>query len=119
MTYRWSRGCGEDEGSEIGGALVAQSAGGIDESADTVRLDGGTDERSTPSSTGGGGLLGLEELLGAVSGLRAAVGVAKERAQDGERGDVVEDGAKCDGRWLDRWEVCRKDGMVSNGCSCC
>lgn len=113
LTYRWGRGRSEDEGSEVGGTLVAQSAGGIDEGTDTVRLDGGADERSTPSSTGGGGLLGLEELLGAVSGLRAAVGVTKERAQNGERGDVVEDGAKCDGRWLDRWEVCMETGLLA------
>jgi len=37
--------------------------------------------------------------------LGTAVGVAKDRAEDGERGRVVEDGAEGDGGWLDWWQI--------------
>ena len=100
-THRWSRAGEQNQRAEVGGALVAKRAGGIEERADAVGLDGGADERGAPCSASRCSLLGLEELLAGVGLLGAAVGVAEDRAEDGERGGVVEDGAERDGRWLD------------------
>lgn len=82
-TYRWSAGGEEDERAEVGGALVAQRAGGIDQSTHTVGLDGGAGERGAPGRGARCGLLGLEELLRRVCLLSAAVDIAKDGAQDG------------------------------------
>lgn len=108
QTYRGSGASHEDQGAHVGGALVAHRAGGIEEGTDTVRLNAGADEGGAPCSSGGGGLLALEELLLGVSRLGLAVGVAEDWAEDGEGDGVVEDGAEGDGRWLDRWEVCEQ-----------
>ena len=106
ISHRRSRRSKEDQATEVRGALVAERAGGIDERTHAVRLDGGADEGSAPCGAGGGGLLGLEELLLGVGGLGLAVCVAEERAEDGEGCGVVEDGADGDGRGLDGREVC-------------
>lgn len=106
-TYRWSRGSKEDEGAEVCGALVGESAGSVNQSTNTVCLDGGAGEGSSPSDGGGSSLLGLDKFLSGVGLLCAAVGVAKDWAKDGKRCGVVEDSAERDGRWLDWWEVCR------------
>ena len=105
LTHARSSSSSEDETTEVGSALVAQSTGSVDESADTVRLHGRADERGSPGGADGSGLLGLEELLLRVGLLRLAVGLAKDGAEDGEGGGVVEDGAERDGRGLDGWEI--------------
>lgn len=63
-------------------------------------MDGGSDERGSPGSSGGGGLLRLEEFLLAVGGLGALVGLTEERCHDCEGGGMVEYGAEGDGRRL-------------------
>ena len=104
-SHRW-RGAGEeDQRAEVRSTLVAKRASGIDEGTNTVRLDGRPDEGGTPCGGGGGGLLGLEELFLGVGGLCLAVCLAEHRAEDGEGGGVVEDGAERDGRRLDGREV--------------
>jgi hypothetical protein len=42
------------------------------------------------------------------------VGIAKDRAKDGEGGDMVEDGAEGDGRGLNGGEVWRR-GLLALG----
>jgi hypothetical protein len=104
-TYRWCRAGEEDQATEVCGALVAECAGGVDERTHTVGLDGRADEGSAPCGGGGGSLLGLEELFLGVGGLGLAVGLAEERAKDGEGCGMVEDGAERDGGRLDRGKV--------------
>ena len=98
-------GGGEDEAAQVGGSLVAQGAGGVDEGADAVALKGGADEAGAPGDGGTGGLLGAEELLLGVGLLGALVGLAEERREDGQLDAVVEEGAQRDGRGLDGGEV--------------
>ena len=107
-TYGRSRGGEEDQRAEVGSALVGESAGSVDESTNTVGLDGGADEGSAPGGGGRGGLLRLEELLLGVGGLSLAVGVAEDRAEDGKGDGVVVDGAEGDRGGLDGREVCRR-----------
>ena len=104
-THRWSRRCGKDQSTEVGSALVAEGASRVDESTNTVGLEGGASEGSSPGGGGRGSLLGLEELLLRVGGLCLTVGVTKDGAEDGQRHGVVEDGAEGNGRRLDRREV--------------
>jgi hypothetical protein len=104
-TYCRSRAGKEDQGAEVSSALVAEGASGVDESTNTVCLDTGADEGSSPGGCGRGGLLGLEELLLGVGGLCLTVGVAEDWAEDGERDGVVVDGAERDGRWLNWGKV--------------
>lgn len=104
-TYRGSGAGKEDECSEVSGALVGQSAGGVDQSTNTVSLNSGSDERGAPGKASRGGLARLEKLLLGVGGLGLAVGVTEQGGQDGEGSDVVEDGAEGDGRRLDRGQV--------------
>merc|ERR1712111_273823 len=85
---RRSRASHEDQTAHVGSALVAQGASGVQEGTDTIRLDTGADEGSTPGGGGGSSLLALEELLLGVGGLGLAVGVAEDGAEDGE-GDGV------------------------------
>lgn len=106
-SYRRSGAGEEDQRAEVGGALVGESASGVDEGTNTVGLDGGADEGSTPGSGGGGGLLGLEELLLGVGGLGLAVGVAEDGAEDGKGDGVVVDGAEGDRGGLNGREVWR------------
>jgi len=108
ITYGRSRAGEEDQGAEVSSALVAEGASGVDESTNTVRLHSGADEGGTPGSGGGGGLLALEELLLGVRGLRLAVGVAENWAEDGEGDGVVVDGAERDGGRLNRGKVCMR-----------
>lgn len=112
-THGWSRGGHEDEGAEVGSTLVGKGTGGVDQSTNTVGLDGRADDGGTPGGGSRGSLLGLEELLLGVGSLSLPVGVAEDWAEDGEGSDVVEDGAEGDGRRLNRWEVCA-DGNVSH-----
>ena len=105
QTYRRSRAGHEDQGTHVGSALVGEGTSGVQKSTNTVRLDGRANKGSTPSSGGGSSLLGLEELLLGVGGLSLAVGVTEDGAEDGERCNVVEDGAEGDGRRLDGGEV--------------
>jgi hypothetical protein len=107
--YGRSGGGEEDQRSEVGGALVGESASGVDEGTDTVGLDGRADEGSTPGSGGGGSLLGLEELLLGVGGLGLAVGVAEDGAEDGKGDGVVVDGAEGDSGGLNGREVWREE----------
>jgi len=115
MTYRGSSGGEEDQRAEVGGALVGKSTSGVDQSTNTVCLDGRADDGATPGGGSGRGFLAVEVLLLGVGLLRAAVGVTEDGAEDGERDGVVEGRAKSDGRGLDGWEVWRC--AVSN-CLC-
>lgn len=105
VSYGRSRAGEEDQAAEVGGALVGESTSGVDESTDTVRLDGRADEGSAPGGSGRGGLLGLEELLLGVGGLGLAVGVAEDGAEDGKGDGVVVDGAEGDRGGLNGREV--------------
>jgi hypothetical protein len=107
-TYGRSRAGEEDQAAEVGGALVGESASGVDEGTNTVGLDGGADEGSAPGSGGGGSLLGLEELLLGVGGLGLTVGVTKDGAKHGKGDGVVVDGAEGDRRGLNGREVWKK-----------
>lgn len=106
-TYTWSSGGHEDQGTEVGSTLVAESTGSVDESGGAVGLNTRSDERSTPAGGSGSSFTRLEELLAAVGGLGALVGVTEERGKHGEGGGLVEDNAEGDGRRLDGWEVCK------------
>lgn len=107
-TYRRSRAGEEDQAAEVGGALVGESASGVDEGTNTVRLDSRADEGSTPGGGGRGGLLGLEELLLGVGGLGLTVGVAEDGAENGKGDGVVVDGAEGDRGGLNGREVWRR-----------
>lgn len=96
-TYGWSRRRSENQGTEVCGALVGQGTSGLEQSSDTVGLKGRAGQGSSPGGASRGSLLGLEELLSRVGGLGLAVSLAKDWAEDGERGDVVEDSAERDG----------------------
>ena len=97
ITYRWSRASKEDQATQVRRALVAERAGGIDERADAIGLDGRADERCAPRGARRSSLPRLEEFFLGVGGLGLAVGLAEDGAQDGEGGGVVEDGAERDG----------------------
>lgn len=98
-------GGSKDQTAEVRSALVAQGAGGVDESTHTVGLERGADEGGAPGDGGGGRLLGLDELLLGVGELGAVVGLAEERREDRELDAVVEEGAQGNGRGLDGREV--------------
>lgn len=68
-------------------------------------MDGRSHNAATPAGGSGGSLLGLEELLLAVGGLGAVIGVTKERGQYSCRADLVEDDAQSNRRRLDRREI--------------
>ena len=105
-TYGRSIAGRKDETTEVSSALIAEGAGGVDESADAVRLQRGAEERGTPRYGGAGRLLGPEELLLSVGRLGALVGLSEERREDGEFGAVVEESTEGDSRGLDGGEVC-------------
>ncbi len=107
MTYGRSSGSEEDQRAEVSSALVGKGAGSVDESTNTVRLDGRADNGATPRGSGGGSLLGVEVLLLGVSLLCATVGVTEDGAEDGKGDSVVEGRAESDGRGLDGREVWR------------
>lgn len=107
-TYGRSRRGEEDQSTEVSSTLVGESASGIDEGTDTVGLDGRAGDGATPGGGGTGSLLRLEELLGGVGALSAAVGITEERAKDGERDGVGVGGTDGNGRRLDRGKVCMK-----------
>ncbi len=104
-TYTWTSGSEEDQATEVGSPLVAQSTSSIEQSAYTVRLETRADDRRAPAGSCGCRLLGLEELLLGVSCLSAVVGIAKQRSEDSSGGDLGEDDAKGDRGWLDRGKV--------------
>lgn len=105
-TYTWCGRGHEDQAAQVGGTLVAERTGSVDQSTNTIRLDGAADDGATPGGGGRGGLLRLEEFLLGVGSLSAVVGVTEQRAENGERGGVVEKSAEGDGRGLDGWEIC-------------
>lgn len=107
-TYGRSRAGEEDQAAEVGGALVGESAGGVDEGTNTVGLDGRADEGSTPGGGGRGSLLGLEELLLGVGGLGLTVGVTEDGAKHGKGDGVVVDGAEGDRGGLNGRKVWRR-----------
>lgn len=106
ISYGGSRAGEEDQRAEVSSALVAESAGGVDEGTNTVRLHGGADEGSAPGSGSGSGLLALEELLLGVGGLGLAVGLTEDWAEDSQGDGVVVDGAERDSGRLNRGKVC-------------
>jgi hypothetical protein len=106
MTYGRSSGSEEDQGAEVSSALVGKGAGSVDQSTNTVRLDGRADNGATPRGSGGGSLLAVEVLLLGVGLLRAAVCVTEDGSENSQRDGVVEGRAEGDGRGLDRGKVC-------------
>lgn len=103
--YRWGGRSKEDERTEVGGALVGEGAGGVDESAYTVGLDTGADNGASPRGGSGGSLLGVEVLLLGVCLLCAAVGITEDGTEDGQRDGVVEGSAEGDSRGLNGRKV--------------
>ena len=83
MTYAWRRAGHEDKTAQVCRAFVAQSASGIDQSANTIGLNCATNERRTPCGGGGGSLLRLQELLLRIRGLSAVIGITEDWSQDG------------------------------------
>ena len=112
-TYGWCGAGEEDQATQVGSALVAECAGGVEKRTHTVCLDTGADEGRSPCSGGGSSLLGLEELLLGVGRLGLAVGVTEDRAKDGEGDTVGEDGTERDGGRLDRGKVCDSNKLAS------
>ena len=105
QTYGRSGRGSEDQTTEVGSALVGEGTGGVEQSTNTVGLEGRAGKGSTPGSGGRSSLLGLEELLLGVGGLGLTVGVTEDGAEDGEGGEVVEGSADSDGRRLNGREV--------------
>lgn len=104
-TYTRSRGCKEDECSQVRGALVAKCTGSIDKCSNTVGLHSASNEGAAPSCGGTGSLLRLDELLLRVGSLGAVVGVTKDRGQDAQGSCVGEDCTQRDGGGLHGGEV--------------
>lgn len=104
-TYTGSRAGEEDQRSEVCGALVAQGAGGVDQSSDTVGLDGTADEGASPCGGGTGSLLGLDKLLFRVGGLGAVIGVAEDRGQNAQGSCVGEERTQGNSRGLNGRKV--------------
>lgn len=104
-TYTRSRTGKKDQTPQIRSALVGQRAGRVNQRADTVRLQGAPDRRASPSGDCARRLLGLDEFLLRVGGLRAVVDIPEDGGQDSERGSVSEHGAQGDGRGLDSRQV--------------
>lgn len=48
MAYRWGSRSKEDQRTKVGSSLVGQSAGSVDESANTVGLDTGAEDGASP-----------------------------------------------------------------------
>lgn len=112
-TYSRSRGGEENEATEVSSALVAQSAGGVEQGTDTVALEGSSDEGGAEANGGRGGLLGADKLLVGVGGLVAVVGGAEDGGQDGELNALVEGQAEGNGRGLDGGEVCGSQSVAA------
>lgn len=85
---------------------MAQGAGGVEQGAHAVALQGGADKRGAPGDGGAAGLAGVDELLLGVGGLCAVIGLAEDGGEDDEVDAVVEGSAEGDGRGLDSGEVC-------------
>ncbi len=98
--YSGSTGSKEDQAAEVRCALVAQRAGGVDQSTDTVRLQSRADQGGTPGDGHTTGLLGADELLLRVGSLGALVRLPEERSKESQLGGVVESRAEGDGRRL-------------------
>jgi hypothetical protein len=93
ITCRGSRAGHENENAKVGSSFVAQRARGIDQSSHTIRLDGGANERSAPSSSGRRGLFRFHKFLLGVGSEGTVVRLTENGAQDGQGGRVVEEGA--------------------------
>ena len=108
-TYARSGASENNQTTQIRSTLVAQCAGGVDQSTNTVALDCTSDERRAVGSGCTSGLLGLEEFLLGVCGLGALVSVTKDGSEDCEGDSVIEHGAEGDCRWLYWRKVCGSD----------
>jgi hypothetical protein len=113
-THHRSRSSSENKTTEVGSALVAQSASRINESADAIGLEAGADKGGTPGGSGTAGLLGADELLLGVGGLGALVGLSEDGGQYGELDALIEGEADGDGRGLDRGKICACSCLVSS-----
>ena len=80
-THSRSRGGEEDQAAEVGGALVAEGAGGVDEGADAVGLQRGAHERRAPGRGGRRRLPRPQELLLRVRRLRPLVRLSQKRSE--------------------------------------
>lgn len=95
-TYRGSSGGHEDQTTQVRSTFVAQSTGSVDQSADTIRLNGRANQGATPGGSRIGGLFRLEEFFFCVGSLSAVVGIPEDGREDGERCRVAEDRAQSD-----------------------
>ena len=75
-------GSEKDQCSEVSGALVRESTGGVDEGADAVGAQARADKGRAPGNACRAGLLRLEELLGGVGVLGALEGVTEDGLED-------------------------------------
>lgn len=92
-TYTGSGASEENQCAQVRSALVAQSAGGVDQSSHAVGLDGASNQGATPCGGSTGGLLGLDELLLRVGRLSTVVGVTENGGEDAEGGSVGKEGS--------------------------
>lgn len=90
-TYARSRTSKEDQRSEVGGSLVCQGAGSINEGSNTISLESASDERAAPGSNSTAGLLGLDEFFLCVGGLSTVVGVTEDGGENAEGSSVSKD----------------------------
>lgn len=105
-THAWCGASKENQASEESRSFVAQNAGRVDQSTDAVRLNGAANNGRSISSSGSGGLLGLEKLFLGIRGLGTAVGIPKEGGEDGKRSRVIKYRAESDSRRLHSGQIC-------------
>lgn len=105
MTYAWSGASKEDQTAQVGGTLVAEGTGCVDQSGNTVGLDSTADQRASPRGNSAGGLLGLQELLLGVCSLSTVVGVTEDGGKDAQGSGVGEDSSQRNGGGLHGREV--------------
>ena len=106
ITYGRGSTSEEDKGAQVRSALVWEGTGSIDQSTNTIWLDGRAEQRASPWGSSSGSFLRLEELLARVGALGAAVSIAEDGTEDSKGDSVVEGRAEGNGRGLDRGKVC-------------
>lgn len=104
-TYTRSGASEEDQCAKVRSALVAQSAGGVDQRSNTVSLHGASNQRAAPGGGSTGGFLGLDKLLLRVGRLGTVVGVTEDWGEDAEGGSVGEEGTHRNSGGLHRGKV--------------
>jgi len=105
MTYRRCAGSKEDQRTKVRSTLVAESTSSVDQSTNTVGLDGRAKDGAAVCGGGTSSLLRLEEFLLGVGFLCLPVGVSEHGRENTEGDDVVEEGTNRDGGGLDGRKV--------------